>query len=583
MSNEESHQVLNSKINDVVGEKLPNIFTTGIQVAKEHVKPSNSHDINSSSVNYTNASNDIVDMCHFIQTDVVVTYKAAAAQDWSTAKDILYKAAYNQCVLKRFPLNQCMNVLDASINDNSITIRPYQLIPLTDYQMNETREKYFSVPSQRDMYGSYTASVGNARNNPFNPMCDIEHSSSFSRVAFPRKIELVGGIGALTALKITFTLVEPLFLHPYFAASHENKCYGRIENLNLDINWRDLKTMFCNLDTISHTDSANPPVTNTLNIGTVEFGQKLNLLYRTYTPNVNIEPVISNKFEHRYIIQRTLKVTKGASELLNIDQTTLSSVPESIYIYAIAQKNQNTGKSVESMLSITNVSFRLDLDSSALGTSTEQQLFEMCKRNGYIGDWNSYSNYNGCALKISIPNGDIGGYIANSNRPFIFSCQVTFQNNTYTDVLQKTAVAEEDYDIFMVCESQGHLILSPGTGSKIVGYSEASLMDAMNKVPLDYHSDDIFDHTGGSWKGFKRFIGKAIHAAPKALRIGSNLLNATGNPEAIAASKTMGSIASAFGAGYGQSAGALHVAGNAPMLLNQTHNVSKVRRTKKRL
>ena len=581
--NEESHQVINSKLNDVVGQSIPNIFTTGIQVAKEHVKPSNSHGINSTSVNYTNASNDVVDMCHFIQTDVIVTYTPATAdENWTVEKDILYKACYDRVILKRFPLNQSMNSLDASINDNSITIRPYQLIPLSDYQMNETREKYFSSPSQRDMYGSYAASVGTARNNPFNALCDIEHASSFSRSAFPRKIT-VDDIGKLNKVEITFTLVEPLFLHPYFAASHENKCYGRVENLNLDINWRDLKTMFCNLDTIS--DGGGTP--KVLNFSSIAFGPKLNLLYRTYTPNVSIEPVISNKFEHRYIIQRTLTVAKGTPQTLNIDQTTLSTIPENIYLYAIAHGGQDTGKSVESMLTITNVSFRLDLDSSALGTSTEEQLFEMAKRNGYIGDWNSYSNYNGCALKISIPNGDIGGYIANANRPFIFSAQVTFENNTYTDVVIKNNVAETDYDIFMVCESQGHLILSPGSGSKIVGYSEASLMDAMQKVPLDYDSHDIFDHSGGSWKGFKRFIGKAIKAAPKALRVGSNLLNATGNPEAMAASKTMGSIASAFGAGYGQGAhgGSLVVAGNGQgMLLNQTHNVSKVRRTtKKRL
>ena len=91
-------------------------------------------------------------------------------------------------------------------------------------------------------------------------------------------------------------------------------------------------------------------MTNDLNLDKVEFGPKLNLLYRTYTPNVNIEPVITNKFEHRYIIQRTLTVAAGASQLLNIDQTTLSTVPEHIYIYAIAQKNQNSGKSVESII-----------------------------------------------------------------------------------------------------------------------------------------------------------------------------------------------------------------------------------------
>ena len=578
--NDESHQVLHPKINDIVGEKIPNIFTTGIQVAKEHVKPSNSHDINSTSVNYTNASNDIVDMCHFIQTDVIVTYKSGTDKDWTGLTSNLYKHAYNQCVLKRFPLNQCMNSLDASINDNSITIRPYQLIPLTDYEMNETREKYFSVPSQRDMFGSHTATINHSRNNPFNPLCDIDHASPFTRSAFPRKVVINGAINALNSITISFTLVEPLLLHPYFSASYANKNYARVENMNIDINWRNLKTMFSNLDVISEGGGKD------LNFDSITFGPKLNLLYRTYTPNVPIQPVISNKFEHRYIIQRSLTVGKDAPQVLNIDQTTLSTVPENIYLYAIAKgTSQESGKSVESMLTITNVSFRMDLDSSALGTATEQQLFEMCKRNGFIGDWNGYSNWNGCALKISIPNGDIGGYIANSNRPFIFSCQVTFENNTYNS-LERNNVAVRDYDVFMVCESQGNLILSPGAGSKIVGYSESSLMDAMSKQPLDYHSDNIYDHTGGSFKSFMKKVGKGIvHFGPKALRFGSNLLSA--NPETQSVGKVMGSIATGLGAGYGQGAhgGSLVVAGNGQgMLLNQTHNVSKVRRTtKKRL
>jgi hypothetical protein len=559
----------------------PNIITSGISSSRENIKVTTSHSEISSAVNFNVPGSDLLDACMLFNTTVKIAWTIGTAADLSGATggiphiNGLYTGSYENVTLRRYPLNSCMNTLDVMVNNTSLTVRPYQLLPLSEYEMNRSQDNYLSTPTQRDIFANYDYSIVAAnRDNAENPYAKYANAKHDSRTRFPRKIEYTGTLAAVTGISVEFDLTEPFLFHPFCSSSHENRILGRASNVNININWNNLLSMFAHI-TVTFTINANDFITQK-----VTFSSSANLLYQTYTANTPIEWSINNPYMHRSIINTSIKgLAANETQLVNIDQQTFSTVPERIYVFGIPSDTRLSNQ-CECMLSIEQISFRVGLDSNALGTASKQSLFQMAKRNGYVGSWTEYNETLGGALCIDLNHGDIAGYIPNSAVPFTFSAQVKVRNISMKNYITKTLDDVVDYNVFLVAETAGKLILSEGSSTSIVGMSAVDAGEALASGKHDYYSHDVYDHSAGSWKGFGKFMKKIskgiIHIAPQATRMASNMLK--NNPETSAIGSQLGHVASALGGSHG---GSLVVAGNYPVL-NQTQNVSKIRRVPKK-
>lgn len=392
--------------------------------------------------------------------------------------------------LRQFPISTCMTQLSATINSQTVSIDMSDVIqPLMRYKANNEllARDYTLAPCARDVYNSYADAVtyGTAR----SPLSNFGSSGPMG--------ENRGGfeLNVLSARNVRAVVTEPLFLDPFVSASDDEAGLVGITSMTLNItNSNGLSRMWSSYN-------------NAITTATVTFYANPVVTYKTVQPLATQHIPKSVNYRYNQIDRYSTAggaLAAGSSTTITTANVQLQTMPHSIYVFARQRNADQTFKSSDSYASITAVNVLFAGKSGLLASCPQANLYQISKKNGYIGGFQEWSLYNGSVLRLK-PSWDLA-----LNETLAPGCQGTF--NLQLQVTYKNInSASINYDVFVIVEQEGVFSIINGVANKVVGPLSPS--DVLNSHPVMKRQH--VEAMGGSffsdvWSGIKSVASNPV-------------------------------------------------------------------------
>ena len=289
-----------------------------------------------------------------------------------------------------FPLNQMVETLSSTINNNTVSMNVKDMIaPLLRLHDQRELNRYNGLtPTMVDTYKHYDDANGKT-NNPLGNYGNATDNDNLPRGSF--QIESISGntSGDGTTAKtvyLTVKFTEPLLSSPWlFANPSENNqgMYG-IQNLSFQMNldqsckrvWRTSRNI-TNLDVSVNSWSDSKLTFTYLTPHPSDL-----LSSRNVCPYYNMERFIYNQYN---------TINYGATATLQSPTLQLNSIPDKIYLVVRKRMTTQSYNDTDSFLAIQGISINFN-NSSGLGSSfTQQDLFKITAKNGVNQSWQEFS------------------------------------------------------------------------------------------------------------------------------------------------------------------------------------------------
>lgn len=342
-----------------------------------------------------------------------------------------------QFALQSFPLSQCMQTLKVNINNSSSTYNlTYYISALLRYRSDfMTKHIDWSMcPSMLDNIGDYNFALGTNRNVLGNWGDD---SYEFARGSWP--ITIVANpvsAGAPITATIEFQACEPCFVSPLVFGRWDASGLIGVQTNDFQITIGDLERF------ISFAGAVAP----TLSSFTFLDAPKLHFDYLTPKPNMKIPEIVNYTYHqiNYYITTGQNVLSDGNPVTITSNNIQLSSIPEYLMIYARRKQNVRANNVPDVALGLTQMSISWNNKTGILSAASQQQLYQICVKNGYMGSfiewsglpiWNAahtaYSAGSGSyfmmsSCELGLDPGQAGGVLGTYN----LLLTATFINNT---------------------------------------------------------------------------------------------------------------------------------------------------------
>ena len=405
--------------------------------------------------------------------------------------------------LRQFPIASLCDVLTVQINGESISDNLADKIHALLCFGNERETRQGSVsttPSAPDNYQQYSdwTTYGSAK----NPLADYGESTYDPRGGFP--VQVVG------ARVFRVVLTEPIFMSPFFSGmGSQEEGFVNVNQMNIAFRWKsDLSPI------LSHS-SAGKAITSV----TVSMYQAPELLTTYLTPDL-MQPLpqlqvlpYSKSLDY---IKSVPQLADGTSTRVISDSIKLSQIPRKLYLFCRHRRSTSTQDTSDSFLRIDGLSILWNNQSGLFASATEQDLFEISRRNGLNLSYPQWRKYRGGVMCIEFGK-DIG--LLDNEAPGVQG-QYTLQIQMDVSNVSGAAFDAEFYQLFMM----------EGTFSIAENMGRASLGNLTQQVVLASKASEELDYRhyeglqGGSfWTSLKGFVNKVSRGVQKGADIAEKL------------------------------------------------------------
>lgn len=474
---------------------------------------------------YPPSSSTVIDKRMLLQATVAVTT--------TNANELLQGAP--RC----FPLASIMSSLQISVNGNSTTSSPRDLVYFLQRFNNDSlfRAKYWSMtPSQEDPASSYvkcpktqtytiptvsvqavTASggatlVANVFTNipainysvPVNwsPFCEdrfYKSDQEASRGAFPYTVNGGNTIN-------TYVFTEPL-LHP-LCSDNEVSGLTNIRELSINITFDTNLLRLFSKPTVITGGAVN------INVAP----PKLLISYFEPEDQSQIPLTVSLPYTQYVVKNLALGALTNAPQVKTFSNVILGQVPSKMYIFARPTNSSLTEAIADGYACIEGINFTIGNRSGVLASASAQQLFQMSVSNGLCMNWVEYSRRIGSVLCIDIGS-DIGGLQSGALGNVSISFDVTLANRVFLDALvdDPLNVWGGNFDLYFIAELDGSYNISQDSAQLSLGLSASDMVEAESSEPMDMTDVPKGEGlmSGGSmagWRKFYRGLKKAVRS-----------------------------------------------------------------------
>lgn len=312
----------------------------------------------------------------------------------------------HQCCLRAYPLNQAMDSLSVTINNNAVSSQPnYYTSAMTQYNVSErVKDREFSkcptlgAQSQdfEDLFGSNRSQMA---------MYGDGYGEENTNFPFTIVSQTNDGAGNLVSV-IDFVSCEPLFLSPLLWGKGNSSALRGIRNIDIQCNFvGGAANRMIAIDRISSGVDFTVTGWNTqvqFNNFSPPFSYPDNqpkMLVNYITPEITDQASINNRllvFPMTQIdpfLTDLPPIAAGASSVAVSNQVQMAQIPNRMYIY-LRDNNATLQASPfipDSFLAITNMSINWGDLGTVLSSASQRQLYDLCVENGYVGNFQSWS------------------------------------------------------------------------------------------------------------------------------------------------------------------------------------------------
>jgi hypothetical protein len=207
-------------------------------------------------------------------------------------------------------------------------------------------------------------------------------------------------------------------------------------------------------------------------------------------------------------IKAVAPLNDGVSTRVISDSIKLSQIPRKLYLFCRHQRSTATQDTSDSFLRIDGLSVLWNNQSGLFSSATEQDLFEISKRNGLNVSYPAWRKYRGGVFCLEFGK-DVG--LLDNEAP---GCQGQYTIQIQMDVTNVSGAVftPEFYQVFLM---EGTFSLAENMGRASLGNLTQQAVLASKEAPeMDYHLYQ--DLQGGSfWSSLKNFVNKISRGVQK--------------------------------------------------------------------
>ena len=503
---------------------------------------------NSSSSNLFNVNipseNTLVDRNIHVQGNVSCQYTTAIAVGGVMSFKVAPAA---------FPLNQALQSFSLTLNNSKLSVQTQDILPV---YLKQFHQKFLSkncqmTPSYVDKYYGKVADA-NTNSGSGSYMSGIESAEkdsdtvgrlneNFTVTVYRGTQAGTGGtvvnptatgeytVGNDTGANVVVTVVcsvsvsEPLLGLPTSTMKEDESNYLGINNLELLLQWNDMRNVFNISSTNTIWSSSAGDFASNL---VISDAAKLNLKYMSLHASQYAKLNAKNVLPYDEIVSYKKLLTVAAAGTETTDVISMRQIPN--YIYMVVKPSYNSQKpqfSNHLCFPITGMNITFNNVSGLLTSYTQEDLYQMSRRNGSQQTWAEFrgvvKNKSGNvsagigSIVVIDPVRDLGlsDFLSSGSLgQFSFQATVTY-NNIYGHTFSagNTSATSDEFnaiEIATVCNYGGILINQSGSSSTMSGLlTKQSVLEAKagNKPTINY--EELTELVGGNFtKGLTNFV-----------------------------------------------------------------------------
>jgi len=467
--------------------------------------------------------------------------------------------------LAPFPLHQLVNVLQATINNNSTSINLRDVLPsLIRFTDRRELARYNgTTPTAFDTYYQYPDGVG-AMNNSLGAWGNVADNDLVPRGAW--SLDYVGtnadgstpaalpvSTGAAQTVYVKFTVAEPLMISPLIFANPQSNSQGMygVQNMTFQMSIGDASRVWRTASSFAKTVA-------------IQSFSNSQLLFTFLSPNpallLSARNVVPYQEFPRYITSfNNISLASQAVNTFRSSTLQLNVIPDKLIMFVRERMGALTSADADCFLSLSgdnplNISF--NNVSGILSSATIYDLYRMSIEAGsnqnfyeFAGFANMNNILTGTGRKIPTSGSmvvlEFGKDIPLQEAYYAPGSLGSFSLQVNLNCVNQSSATITDLELVLITMNSGAFVLERGSASVFTGLlTKSDVLSVAQQEP--YYASDVRRMVGGGFfDSLKSIIGKIL---PVLAPLAKDFLSKQG-PIGNVASKVIGAL------GYGSSGG----------------------------
>ena len=348
-----------------------------------------------------NSRDAIVDRCFIIKQpvtiDITTLNPVLTPPPVQAPVDILSRDLY---AFRSYPVNSMINSITLQAGNVTVTSLISDLLPFYERAFTHGEDKYTSNGlsiTQQEQFKYYDNGLQSSRDS-LAGYPNVGFDNNVSRGSHPVRLSQVGALPLNRGVRVSSTLIEPLWLSPLITSLKEKAIgFTHLTQITITINWNaNAQRMF---SFYNGQIQAGNTVTYTHQWGQPE------IQLTQYTDSLIIPPaVVSYNFSDAQRFTTDFLVNQAGANNPNytIQQVTtqtiqLSSIPKYLAVYAMPNWNEFKWNTTRHFLPITGIQVLFN-NQTYCSSMTEEQIYSASVQNGLdmnYRQWSGIANNNG--------------------------------------------------------------------------------------------------------------------------------------------------------------------------------------------